>query len=488
MKSIFKATAILSSSSVVSVVVGLISAKFMAKMIGPSGIGYLAMLQGFLSLATMVSGLGIPTGTVKIVSKSIADDDSESVASNQKAAILLSLASGIATLFAIVIFRHPLNRLMLDNQGDWYEVSLLGVGLIFLLLSNCFVGIVNAHHNVKALAQIAIGNNILNVAFLILFVWLFGAKGLTFGIVSGAFCNFLLGFYFYNKKIPTIKICIPLNKLFSKLRSLLKFGVPFMVSLVVGTGIQFLLPLLILHNLDLENVGFYRAAAAISTMSLSVLLNSMAQDYYPRISRINDNPKLLIETVNEQLYFALLVFSPIILWLQVLSPKLVLLLYTAQFSKTSEILNIILIGEVFKLLGWLLGFIILVNNKSVFYFLSELTFGVILLLASYVGIQYLGVIGAGVGYVTAYFCYFCIVWYFVKRDINITFTLKNKLLILYVLTSAGSVFVLLNFFPSYITVGISVALCLVSSVGSIIYFKNSIYAEKRSSKNKFTSF
>lgn len=485
MKSIFKATAILGSSSIVTVITGLISAKFLAKMIGPTGIGYLAMMQGFLALAVMISGLGVATGTVKTVAKAIAEKDEEAITSNQKAAITLTIVSGFTALLLIILFQDFFNRLMLDGQGNRYEIVLLGVGSVFMLAAACFTGILNAHHNIKALAQIAIVNSILNVAFLIFFAWLFGIKGLIYGIISGTIFNFILSFFLYKRTVKSIKIEIPFDKLLIKIKSLLKFGVPFTASSLVGSGVQLLLPLLILHNLDLENVGFYRAASVISVTSLSFILAAMGQDYYPRLSKISTNNDLLIATVNEQLHFALIIFSPMLLWLLLLSPQVVLFLYSAQFSKTSDILSLMLIGDIFKLFGWMLGFVLLARSRSGIYFFSELTFGIILLSASYFGIQYFGVIGAGIGYMIGYFCYFLAVWYFAKREIGVTFTIINKILMLYILSSAILVFVLLNFFTGNVNIYIAAGFCLITSILSIIYFVNQFRGEKIAGGEKF---
>lgn len=477
MKSIFKATAILGSSSVVSVVVGLISSKFLANVIGPAGIGYLGMLQVFLASAAMISGLGIATGTVRTVAKAIADNDEDAAASYQKAAVAASLISGLLGLILIVLFRDFLNRLMFDGNGSGFEISLLGLGLIFTLLANCYIGILNGHHKIKLLAKIAIANSVCWVILLIFFVWLFNVKGLIFGVVGASIVNFALSFYFYKWQIPVSGFKVSYDNLTATLKSLLKFGIPFTASLAVGSGVQLLLPLLILHQLDIENVGYYRAALAISVTSLSLILNAMGQDYYPRLSGVSDNKELLIKAVNEQLYFALLLFSPILLWLLLLSPNVVLFLYSAEFSKTSEILSIMLIGDIFKLLSWMLAFIILARNRSGLYFFSELTFGVGLLAASYFGIQYFGVIGVSIGYAVGYFFYFLVVWYFVKREIDISFNPKNKFLILCILILASSVFVLSKYATSNINLYFSIGLCVAASLVSIIYFVNQFYRE-----------
>src|SRR2546426_9836309 len=64
-KSILGATALLGGSSVVSILVGLVSVKVWAVLLGPSGLGLLGLLQSFLDLAVLVAGMGIGAGLVR---------------------------------------------------------------------------------------------------------------------------------------------------------------------------------------------------------------------------------------------------------------------------------------------------------------------------------------------------------------------------------------------------------------------------------------
>src|SRR5947209_8499677 len=76
MKSILKATAILSSGSLVSILVGLVSAKFSALLLGPSGVGYMGLLQSTLSLVVLVAGMGgISAGLVRAGARARAEEN-----------------------------------------------------------------------------------------------------------------------------------------------------------------------------------------------------------------------------------------------------------------------------------------------------------------------------------------------------------------------------------------------------------------------------
>src|SRR5205085_6196082 len=77
---------------------------------------------------------------------------------------------------------------------------------------------------------------------------------------------------------PPRSTLFPYTTLFRSLH----FGVPFTGSMLVGAGVQMLMPVLVLHALSRADVGFYRAAAAVAVNYLSFLLTAMGQDFYPR--------------------------------------------------------------------------------------------------------------------------------------------------------------------------------------------------------------
>src|SRR5205085_11145318 len=118
---------------------------------------------------------------------------------------------------------------------------------------------------------------------------------------------------------PPRSTLFPYTTLFRSLH----FGVPFTGSMLVGAGVQMLMPVLVLHALSRADVGFYRAAAAVAVNYLSFLLTAMGQDFYPRVSAASDRPAALTQLVNEQQRLVLLLAGPIIVGMLALVPYLV---------------------------------------------------------------------------------------------------------------------------------------------------------------------
>ena len=131
MKSILRATAVLGSSSVVSLLVGLASAKAWAVLLGPSGLGLMGLLQSLVGLAALVAGMGIGTGLVRAGANALAQEDQARVAALRQAAwFLLGALGGLAALI-LTVFRVPISEWLLGGREHADSVVLIAVAVLF---------------------------------------------------------------------------------------------------------------------------------------------------------------------------------------------------------------------------------------------------------------------------------------------------------------------------------------------------------------------
>lgn len=478
MKSIFKATAILGSSSAVSAVVGIISAKLWAIMVGPAGLGFLTMQQSLLGLAAMLTGLGVNMGVVRLGAKAIAEDDKPNIAANQKAAIILSLASGAIGVALLLLFRNVINQSLLDGKGSGEQVALLGIALLFTLLTSAFTGILNAHHQVKSLAKIAVLNSVLTTSILLLCVWMWREQGVVVGLIASSLVICAASFYFFTREAKAEPAArVPREKLLETVKSLLRFGIPYTGSMLVGTGVQLILPTLILLALNLESVGYYRAALTLAGTTLALVTTAMGQDYYPRLSAASENPEELRTIVNDQQYLMFVLISPVILWLLFLSPFIIPLLFSSKFTATGEILNWFLVGDLFRLLSWALAYVILARSRSSAYFFIELFGGVTSLSTSLLAMRYFGVQGLGISYLTTYVLYYLLVFFLVRRKIKMSYSRENKLLIFSALASAVGISVLTTLGYENLRNGFALTVCLINTIISVSIVKKHFFGK-----------
>ncbi len=153
MKSILRATLVLSSSSIVSILVGLISSKVWAVLLGSTGLGFMGLLQNLVGLGGLLAGTGVGVGLVRMGANALARDERDEVAALQRGAWLLFLAMSGASVLIMILFREQIGAWMLGGSEHAGYVLLMAVALVFTLASNVQTSTLNAHHRVRTLAS-----------------------------------------------------------------------------------------------------------------------------------------------------------------------------------------------------------------------------------------------------------------------------------------------------------------------------------------------
>jgi PST family polysaccharide transporter len=466
MKSILKATAVLSSASVVSILAGLVSAKVSAVLIGPGGMGLMGLLQSMLGLGAMFAGLGASVGLVRAGARALATGEDSEVAALRRGAWLLCWGAGGAAAIIVIIMRTPLSRLMLGSEHQDRAVLLVAAALVLTLAAGVQNSILNTYHRVSELARVQMWTSLLGLAVSVSIIWRWRAQGIAWVVLATGVVAWAVSYY-YARRTPAPKVRSTLPEAWGAARALLRFGVPYTASMLVGTGLQLALPVLVLHTLTTNDVGYYRAATAVSVTYLGFMVAAMAQDYYPRVSAVGDEPQVLGKLVNEQCRLVLLIAGPIILGMLAVVPYLVPLVYSSQFTPAVTLLEWQLIGDIFKFAAWTMSFVILARSGSKAFFGLELIGGCSLLLFSVLGIHWFGLEGMGVGFLCCTITYGVVCWALLRREIGLRWTRENQLIFITLVLMAAVIRVLPYVGLERARTPIALALAALASAGSL---------------------
>lgn len=427
---ILRATAVLGGSSAITIAAGLVSSKAWALLLGADGFGFMGLLVSMLGLMALVTGTGIHVALVRIGAAALGKDDLARFAALERATWLLfwllaGLAAGIVTLL-----RNPISRGVLGDSEHGWAVALVGVALLFTVAASVQTNILNAHHRVGALARASIYSSLLGTALSIGIVWRWREGGVPYAVGASAVAGWAVSYAVLKRTLEPARVRPRRQEVRAATSSLLRFAGPFTASALAGSGVQLAIPVLVLHSLDAESVGFYRAAVNISVVYLGFLLSAMGLDYYPRVSAASDRPGELRRLVNQQHQVVMMLGVPMILALLALAPYVVPLVYSSEFRPTVGVVEWQLIGDLLRFSSWTMSYIILVHGGIGLYFMTELVSGVTILVASVLGVTLFGLAGFGMAFAATYAVYYLIAWMLVRRRIGLVWTTTNKALLL----------------------------------------------------------
>ena len=421
----------------VTVVIGLVSAKAWAVLLEPSGLGFMSLLQSVAGLSTLVAGLGIGVGLTRAGAGAIDQGDLTRVAALRAAGWVSLSALGLLMALVLVVFRTPVSLWGLGGADHAWSLVLVGAAVVLTLTSGVSTGILNAYHRLAALAKLSILNKLFGTAVSLLLVWLWRLAGIAPAMVTGAAIGWILAYRLLLREVGRSAVRPTAREIGEALATLLRFGVPYTASMLVGTGVQLAMPVLVLHRLGAESVGFYQAAIGVSFGYLDFLLRAMSQDYFPRVSAAHDQPETLVRLINEQHRVVMLLAIPLVLGTLALLPYLIPIVYSSRFAPTVSILEWLLVADLLKFSSWTMAFVVLARCGSLTFFFTELTGGLMTLVASWLGMRWFGLAGLGIASLLTYGVYYFIVWCIVRREIRLRLTVGNKRLLLGALLVSG---------------------------------------------------
>lgn len=214
-------------------------------------------------------------------------------------------------------------------------------------------------------------------------------------------------------------------------------GGVIMFGLLLTSGTQLVIRVWLEQSQGLTAAGHFQAAWTITSMYLGFVLTALAVEYYPRISAQIKDLVSLNKSVDVQVRIALLLGAPVLLWMIVFSPFVLHLLYAADFQLATGLLRWQLFGDILKIVGWAVAFLLLARKARGAFFIGELSFNVAYLALGLPIASQGGLTGLGGAYVGAYAVYVVVVLILAYRETGFTLRLTTWVLILALLAFGG---------------------------------------------------
>lgn len=393
-------------ASAINIVIGIVKVKVLAVLLGPSGVGLLGLYQSIMSIASTLAGCGIGNSGVRQLAASA--DDPCTLAIVRRTLWLSNLLLGLLGMVALWSLRQPISHWVFGDSAHVNDVGWLGVGVFFNLIAASQTTLLQGLRRIGDLAWVNIISATLGAAVGILLVFYLGKHGVLWFLVSAPAVSILVAGYFA-RRLPKAQTVHDLRKIHAQWQAMLKLGIPFMATGVLGFAMQLTARSIIVREHGLDAAGYFQAAWAVSMTYIGFVLSAMATDYYPRLTAvIHDHPKAR-KMVNEQSEMALLLASPVLLGMITFAPWVIQLLYADNFSPAAEVLRWQVLGDILKVASWPIGFILLARANGKIFFAIEQIWNLAYLGVLFLGIREYGIVVAGVGFTFAYLIYYVVI-------------------------------------------------------------------------------
>lgn len=403
MKSLSSTTLWTAFSTAFKIVVGLLLIKLFALQFGTAGLGQVANFMTLITVLGVFAGAGIFNGVTKYVAEFEHQPDKLTALLSTANHIIVSF-SGVLALI-LFLFAEQISQWLFYSKDYQSVIMATAVAQFGIANSNYFLAILKGYRNVKANALSVIIGSLLGLVVFLIGLYCGGYQGALVGFVVLPALVFLPARYFLNRQLQAVKFWGNFAFSAEYAKKLLKFSVMvFLTAVTLPVAYVLMRDLLVEHH-SLEALGLWQGVSKISDAYLQFITAAFSVYLLPTFAKLHEKSALQKELVK-----ALKFVGISVIWtsLTIFTFKhwIILLLYTEDFLAMEPLFMWQLLGDVFKVMAYVFGYLIVAKASLKLYAAAEF-----LQLALLVGMGYLfiplhGAEGATQAYFATYFCYF----------------------------------------------------------------------------------
>lgn len=382
----------------------LVVLKMVAVMLGPIGMG---MLGNFMSLTTMVSvfaGGGIATGITKYVA--------EYKTRPQRLIKFLGSAFAFGFVFSAIfflvvfIFSKQISLALFGDEGFFWLILAIGVAQIVCFFGTAVVSVANGLNRQDVFAIITLVGYTLAIPLSFALIFVNGISGAAIALLIVASAAGGPAIYF-SMRSPIARV-VRLKLYRGDAHRLLRYSVMALASALVFPLVEIYIRTLIIELLGHSDAGIWQAMTRLSGAYLGLFTLYLATTYMPRLSSICERA-LVSRVVIQCLVRMGFLFSVFAVSMYFLRDFVVTILYSSEFLGVAGLVFWYLIGDLFRLSSYVIGFLGVAKAALRLYVVCELFQAGLLIGFSYFTLRGGGkLIDIAQVYALTYFLYFVV--------------------------------------------------------------------------------
>lgn len=415
-KSIVKATGLLGGVQVINIIVSVLKTKVVAILLGPEGVGVISLLSSTVDLIRNVGTLGLTQSGVRDVAVSYATNDKIQIGRTVKVVKSWILVTGIIGTLLMILFSNLLSKITFGNELYTSAFIFLSVVILFSAVSSAQNVILQGCRQLRFLALSTLLASIIGLAASIPLYYFLGVKGIVPSIILLSLFSLVISFY-YSKKMDISKVYLSWKETYKIGCSMLRLGLSMLLSSYITIVASYVIRAYIVRDGGLDEVGLFQAAFSIVEVYFGMVFTAMGTDYYPRLAGASDNNLQITKEVNKQAEISLLLIMPLLSIFIFMSPLLVTILYSKDFTLIASYLVYASLGVFFKAFSFSLGYVLFAKSKNKIFIFTALTFNTLFLINNIIGYNWGGLTGLGISYSVNYLIHLVVLFIIMQRVI-----------------------------------------------------------------------
>ncbi|MGE5644771.1 MAG: O-antigen translocase [Acidobacteriota bacterium] len=411
---ILKSSALIGGSQAMNIAIGIVRTKAMALLLGPAGFGLFGLYGSVINFTQSIAGMGVNSSGVRQIAEAVGTGNDLRVAETATVLRRTSIVLGLLGALPLILFSRQISRLTFGTEARALGISILSIAVFFTLISGGQSALIQGTRRIAYLAKMSVLGALAGLFLSVPIVYVFRQDGVTPALVAVAATTVATSWW-YSHKIHISNVHLSLPRLREEAGSLLTLGFAFMASSMMLMGNAYAVRVILLHKVGLEATGLYQSAWTLGGLYVSFILQSMAADFYPRLTASAGDHENTNRLVNEQARVSLLLAGPGVLATLTFAPLVISLFYSPKFGVAVEILRWICLGVTLQVMSWPMGFIIMANGRKYTYIFCEAAWTAVSLGLALLCIGKFGLNGAGIAFFGSYLFHVFLIYPVVGR-------------------------------------------------------------------------
>lgn len=400
MSGFLRATALLGSVSVLTLLVSVVRTKIVAVEVGRAGMAVVAQFSDTSQLISALLLLGTEQGMVAIATDVYARGDEAALARLQA---MVRRRVGVPAVAALLLaaLTTPWTVPAITGQPDHaLPMSIALLALAAQLLVRPWRAILTGAKALGLIARLDITTAVLGLMFVIPLVLARQVEGAVWSLATTQLAMLGAALWIWRRRPPVANAEAQQLTDAEMASHLAIYGAGTLVSMLIGRGLSMAMRREIIWLHGLEEAGLYQVAYSLTQQYLTIVLGAMSAYTFPTYRAIWRDPERLVREIRSTLRGALLVITPIIIGLLGVRTLLIRLLFSADYLPAQDLLQIQLVGDLFKIIAWCVGLPILASGRVRVHVLLDLLLSSTLLLGVWAWSQAFGRLGPPIAFAT----------------------------------------------------------------------------------------
>jgi len=385
------------------VVLSFILSKFLALMVGPSGLALIGQLtnaiQAMVTTGTLASNQAVTKYSAEY--KNEPDKYFGFVISTLKAVLIASFLIGSFSF----IFAEWLSYKVFDTNEYSNIFRIFALNISLFALNGLLLALINGKKLFREYVIVNVIVSIVSTGLTIGLIWFFGIFG---GLVSYATAQsvvLLFTLYIVRKEVFVLISKFNKYKLDPKwIKLLLAFSLMTFVSMFLAPISKLFVRNEIIENISLNAAGIWEGMNKITSLFLMLFTSTIPIYYLPRLSELKTTKLLRKEVfLSFKIVVPVVFFAALVVYF--LRYYVVMIALSTEFLQMTELFGVQLFGDVLRVISLVFSFALVAKAKVKQFVYVEIIAVTIYMISAHFMVQRFGLIGSIWAYTLCYGVY-----------------------------------------------------------------------------------